>query len=73
MPLATQHQQARLRPAASSPLVAGTQVGPAEFRVLLLSRRRMVRFDRRESGLYGLRDVDSGELFYIEERQLVDG
>jgi hypothetical protein len=68
----TQDQLGPVRSATLNPPAQGTPVGAEEFRGLLLSRRRLVRLDWRESGLRGLRDLDSGELFYTEERRLVD-
>lgn len=50
----------------------GRRVGPAEFRKLLVSHRRMVRFDRRDERLRGLQDLDTGEVFLVDERQLLD-
>ena len=50
----------------------GRRVGPVEFRKLLVSHRRMVRIDRREQRLRGLQDLDTGEVFLIDERQLLD-
>jgi hypothetical protein len=48
------------------------RVGPTEFRKLLVSHRRMVRVDRRVERLRGLQDLDTGEVFLIDERQLLD-
>ena len=48
------------------------RVSPVEFRKLLVSHRRMVRVDRREERLRGLQDLDTGEVFLIDERQLLD-
>lgn len=59
-----------LMPAANHP--EGRRVGPAEFRKLLVSHRRMVRIDRRDERLRGLQDLDTGEVFLIDERQLLD-
>jgi hypothetical protein len=50
----------------------GRRVGPAEFRRLLVSHRRMVRIDRRDQRLRGLQDLDTGEVFLVDERQLLD-
>ena len=47
-------------------------VNAAEFQDLLVSHRRMVRIDRRDTCLRGLQDLDSGELFFIDERRLFD-
>ena len=49
------------------------RVSPSEFRQLLVSHRRMVRFDRREDRLRGLQDLDTGEVFLIDERHLLEG
>jgi hypothetical protein len=46
-------------------------VTAAEFRVLLVSHRRMVRFDVRNEQLRGLRDLDTGEIFLTDERRLL--
>jgi hypothetical protein len=48
------------------------RVTPTEFRRLLVSHRRMVRIDRRDERLRGLQDLDTGEVFLIDERQLLD-
>lgn len=48
------------------------RVSSTEFRKLLVSHRRMVRIDRREDRLRGLQDLDTGEVFLIDERQLLD-
>jgi hypothetical protein len=47
-------------------------VTPEEFRALLVSHRRMVRVDRRESRQRGLQDLDTGEIFLTDERRLVE-
>jgi len=47
-------------------------VNAVEFRLLLVSHRRMVRADRREERLRGLQDLDSGEIFLTDERRLVE-
>ena len=46
-------------------------IGPAEFRALMVSHRRMERADRREQLLRGLRDLETGEVFLIDERHLL--
>jgi len=46
-------------------------ISAAEFSRLLVSHRRMVRIDRRTDLLRGLQDLDSGEVFYTDERRLV--
>jgi len=47
-------------------------ITPSEFRQLLVSHRRMVRADRRADKLRGLQDLDTGEVFLIDERRLFD-
>ena len=54
-------------------MLAGRLVSPAEFHNLLVSHRRLVRADQRTDRLKGLQDLDTGELFLIEERRLMDG
>jgi hypothetical protein len=49
---------------------AGRLVDAAEFRRLLVSHRRLIRADRRADRLRGLQDLDTGELFLIDERRL---
>jgi len=46
-------------------------VNAVEFRNLLVSHRRMVRFDVRSERLRGLRDLDTGEIFVTDERRLL--
>jgi hypothetical protein len=46
-------------------------VSAAEFRVLLVSHRKMVRFDVRSERLRGLRDMETGEIFLTDERRLL--
>ncbi|MCC6494043.1 MAG: hypothetical protein IT424_13595 [Pirellulales bacterium] len=48
----------------------GQRVDAAEFRRLLVSHRRLIRADRRSEHLRGLKDLDTGELFLIDERRL---
>jgi hypothetical protein len=72
MTLAAQNPKSQTRPTTSRATAPGTQIGAEEFCGLLLSRRRMIRLDQSETGLRGLRDLDSGELFYTEERRLTD-
>jgi hypothetical protein len=43
----------------------------AEFCNLLVSHRRMIRSDQRGALLRGLQDLDSGEIFYTDERRLL--
>lgn len=52
--------------------LAAQMVDPVEFRTLMVSHRRMVRADRAADRVKGLRDLDTGELFFVEERQLLD-
>lgn len=47
-------------------------VGPSEFCELLLSHRRMERFDRRDRKVRGLRDLDTGEVFLTDARRLME-
>lgn len=47
-------------------------VEPREFRALMVSHRRMVREDKGEALVRGLRDLDTGEIFLIDERRLFD-
>jgi len=42
------------------------------FRRLLVSHRRLVRADRKEQRLRGLRDLDTGEVFLTDERRLFE-
>jgi hypothetical protein len=46
-------------------------VNAADFRNLLVSHRRMIRFDVRSEHLRGLRDLDTGEIFLTDERRLL--
>ena len=46
-------------------------VDAAEFHRLLVSHRRMIRVDRREDRLKGLQDVETGEVFLIDEQRLL--
>jgi hypothetical protein len=46
-------------------------ISAADFRNLLVSHRRMVRFDVRSERLRGLRDLDTGEIFVTDERRLL--
>jgi hypothetical protein len=47
-------------------------IGPAEFRTLMVSHRRMERAGEVRVGYRALRDLDSGELFLVDERRLLD-
>ena len=53
-----------------SKLAPEKHVGVAEFRLLAVSHRRMVREDRPGAGLKGLRDVDTGETFFTDAHRL---
>jgi hypothetical protein len=53
--------------------VAERVISPAEFQRLLVSHRRMIRLDRRADRMRGLQDVETGEVFLIEERRLLEG
>ena len=53
-------------------LNGGQLVDSAEFRRLLVSHRRMVRVDRRAERLRGLQDLDTGEVFLIDEHRLLE-
>jgi hypothetical protein len=52
--------------------LAESLVDAREFRDLMVSHRRMVRADRAEDLLKGLRDLDTGELFLVAERHLLE-
>lgn len=63
------------RPASTRGAVAeleGQFVSADEFQQLLVSHRRMVRVDRRADRLRGLQDLDTGEVFFTDERRLMD-
>lgn len=45
-------------------------IRPAQFLDLLLSCLHLVRADRRHLGLRGVKDLNTGEVFEIEERKL---
>lgn len=55
---------------ASGEICSSKHVGVAEFRELAVSHRRMVRVDQPNSGLKGLRDVDTGETFFTDAHRL---
>ena len=55
-----------------SPEAPGQLVDPSLYRDLLISHRRMERLAIPERRLRGLRDLDTGEVFLIEERRLFD-
>ncbi len=58
--------------AAMSLEAPGQLVDPSLYRDLLISHRRMERLAIPERHLRGLRDLDTGEVFLIEERRLFD-
>jgi hypothetical protein len=45
-------------------------IDPAEYRRLLLSRRRLERSDEPRAALRGLRDVGSGRRYLVEDERL---
>ena len=45
-------------------------VGPAEYRKLLLSRRRLVRADEPRAAMRGLRDMRSGHRYLVADELL---
>jgi hypothetical protein len=47
-------------------------IDPAEFRSLMVSHRRMERAKDIRAGYRALRDLDTGELFLVDERRLVE-
>ena len=47
-------------------------IDPAEFRTLMVSHRRMERAPELRPGFRALRDLDSGELFLVDERRLLE-
>ena len=59
-------------PGVVLPEVASRVISAAEFRKLLVSHRRMIRLDRRNEKLRGLRDLDTGEVFLTDERRLIE-
>jgi hypothetical protein len=58
--------------ATMTPETPGRLVDSALFGDLLISHRRMERLVYPEHHLRGLRDLDTGEVFLIEERRLFD-
>ena len=46
-------------------------IDPAQFRVLMVSHRRMERAPDIRAGYRALRDLDTGELFLVDERRLI--
>lgn len=58
---------------ATAAVVPRHVVDPAKFRELLVSHRRMVRFsDPAKFAMRGLKDLDTGEIFLVEERRLLE-
>jgi hypothetical protein len=47
-------------------------IDPTEFRALMVSHRRMERAHDIRAGYRALRDLDTGELFLVDERRLVE-
>jgi hypothetical protein len=47
-------------------------VDAREFRDLMVSHRRLVRVDKTDELVRGLRDLDTGEIFLIDERRLFE-
>jgi hypothetical protein len=47
-------------------------IDPAQFRTLMVSHRRMERVAEIRPGFRALRDLDSGELFLVDERRLLE-
>ena len=58
-------------PVTVAELAVGKRVDVAEFRRLAVSHRRMVRVDEPKSGLRGLRDIETGEIFFTEAHRLL--
>jgi hypothetical protein len=74
MDAATLYQSTPSRPVnATLGRPGGRLINAAEYSDLLVSHRRMVRVDRRAEHVRGLRDLDTGEVFLIDERRLFDG
>lgn len=48
----------------------GKHIDVAEFRRLAVSHRHMVRLDKPDAGLKGLRDLDTGETFFTDALRL---
>ena len=55
---------------ASSEICPSKNIGVAEFRRLAVSHRRLVRLDKPNAGLRGLRDLDTGETFFTDALRL---
>jgi len=47
-------------------------VDPREFQALIVSHRRMVRENKGAPLVRGLRDLDTGEIFLVDERRLFE-
>jgi hypothetical protein len=47
------------------------RISPGQFMAMLVSRRHLARVDRRHLGIRGLQDLETGELFEIEECKLL--
>ena len=67
-----QHRLPYLPASAMSDVANSRIINAAEFRDLLVSHRRMIRFDRRAEKLRGLQDLDTGEVFFTDERRLFE-
>jgi hypothetical protein len=67
-----QHGPLSRSASAMSDLANSRIINAAEFRDLLVSHRRMVRLDRRAEKLRGLQDLDTGEVFFTDERRLFE-
>ena len=68
-----------LAPLAAEPMTVGEVVeelrrliSAGEFKQLIVSHRRLTRADEPHLGMRGLRDLDSGEHFLVEERKLYE-
>ena len=55
---------------ASSEICPSKHIDVAEFRRLAVSHRHMVRLDKPDAGLKGLRDLDTGETFFTDALRL---
>lgn len=62
------HQEGRHEVSERS---SGTFIPREEFCKLLLSNRKMLRFDERGGKVRGLLDVQSGALYLIEREELL--
>lgn len=51
---------------------SGRIIDAAMYRELIVSHRRMERLADASRNLRGLRDLDTGEVFLIDERRLFD-